>query len=191
MCVYVSHFSRVWLFATHLTAACQAPPSMGFSRQEYWSELPCPPPGDLPEPGIKLVSLMFPGLAGKFFTTSAINSCLTLCDPMDCSTPGLPVHHQLLQLAQTHVHQVSHANQPSHPLSSPSPPAFNLSQFVGLFQWLLHNRWPKDWSFSINPSASVLPMNTQDWFPSGLTGLITLQSKGLSIIFSNTTVQKH
>ena len=61
-------------------------------------------------------------------------SCLTLCDPMDCSTPGLPVHHQLPELAQTHVHRVGDAIQPSHPLLSPSPPAFNLSQYQGLFQ---------------------------------------------------------
>ena len=59
---------------------------------------------------------------------------LTLCDPMDCSMPGFPVHHQLLELAQTHVHQVGDAIQTSHPLSSPSPPAFNLSQHQGLFQ---------------------------------------------------------
>ena len=59
---------------------------------------------------------------------------LTLCDPMDCSTPGFPVHSQLPQLTQTHVHQVGDAIQPSHPLSSPSPPAFNLSQHQGLFQ---------------------------------------------------------
>ena len=61
-------------------------------------------------------------------------SCPTLCDPVDCSTPGLPVHHQLLQLTQTHVRQVSDAIQPSNPLSSPFPPAFNLSQHQGLFQ---------------------------------------------------------
>ena len=61
-------------------------------------------------------------------------SCLTLCDPMDCSTPGFPVHHQLPELAQTYVHRVSDAIQPSHPLSSPSPPAFNLPQHQGLFQ---------------------------------------------------------
>ena len=67
---------------------------------------------------------------------------LTLCDPMDYSTTGFPVHHQLLELAQIHVHQVSDAIQPSHPLSSPSHAAFNVSQY---------------WS-----SASVLPMNTQD-----------------------------
>ena len=60
--------------------------------------------------------------------------CSTLCDPMDHSTRGLPVHHQLPELTQTHVHQVSDAIQPSHPLSSPSPPAFNLSQHQGLFK---------------------------------------------------------
>ena len=63
-------------------------------------------------------------------------SCPTLCDPMDCSTPGFPVHHQLLELAQTHVYRIGDAIQPSHPLSSPSPPAFNLSQHQGLFKWV-------------------------------------------------------
>ena len=67
---------------------------------------------------------------------SVTQSCLTLCDPMDCSTPGFPVHHQLPELAQTHVHRVGDAIQPSHPLSSPSPPAFNLAQHWGLFQWV-------------------------------------------------------
>ena len=62
--------------------------------------------------------------------------CPPLCDPIHCSTPGFPAHHQLLELAQTHVHRVSDAIQPSYPLSSPSPPAFNLSQHQGLFQWL-------------------------------------------------------
>ena len=62
--------------------------------------------------------------------------CPTLCDPMDCSTPGLPVHQQLLEFPQTHVHWVGDAIQPSHPLSSPSPPTFNLSQHWGLFKWV-------------------------------------------------------
>ena len=61
-------------------------------------------------------------------------SCLTLCNPMDCSTPGFPVHHQLPEFTQTHVHRVGDAIQPSHLLSSPSPPAFNLSQHQDLFQ---------------------------------------------------------
>ena len=67
---------------------------------------------------------------------SVTQSCLTLCHPKDSSTPDLPVHHQLLELAQNHVHWVSDAIQPSHPLSSPSPPAFNLFQHQGLFQWV-------------------------------------------------------
>ena len=68
--------------------------------------------------------------------SSVAQSCPTLCDRMGCSTPGFRVHHQLLELAQTHVHWVSDAIQPSHLLSSPSPPAFNLSQHQGLFQWV-------------------------------------------------------
>ena len=66
---------------------------------------------------------------------SVTQSCPTLCDPMDCSMPGLPVHHQLLEFTQTHVHWVGDAIQPSHPLSSPSP-TFNLSQHKGLFKWV-------------------------------------------------------
>ena len=68
--------------------------------------------------------------------SSVAQSCQTLCHPMDCSMPGFPVHHQLPESTQTHVHQVNDAIQPSHPLSSPSPPALNLSQHQGLFQWL-------------------------------------------------------
>ena len=69
-----------------------------------------------------------------FFTFSSVaQSCPILCDPMDCSTPGLPVHHQILEFTQTHVHQIGDAIQPSDPLSSPSP-AFNLSQHQGLFK---------------------------------------------------------
>ena len=66
--------------------------------------------------------------------SSVAQSCLTLCNPMNCSTPGLPVHHQLLESTQTHVHQIGDAIQPSHPLSSPLPPALNLSQHQGLFK---------------------------------------------------------
>ena len=67
---------------------------------------------------------------------SVTQPCLTLCDTMDYSMPGLPVHHQLPEFIQTHVHWASDAKQPSHPLLSPSPPAFNLSQHQGLFQWV-------------------------------------------------------
>ena len=68
--------------------------------------------------------------------SSVTQSCPTLCDPVDCSTPGLPVHHQLPEFTQTHIHWVGDAIQPSHPLSSPSPPTFNLCQHQGLFQWV-------------------------------------------------------
>ena len=74
---------------------------------------------------------------------------------MDCSSPGFPVHHQLLELAQTHVHQAGNAIQPSHPLSCPSHPAFDLSQHQGLSnESVLHIRWPKYWSFSFSISPS-------------------------------------
>ena len=138
----LSHFIHVWIFATLWTVAHQVPLSMGFSRQEYWSRLPCSPPGDFPYPGIKSMFLMSPALAGVSFTTSTtwelvqLLGHVQLCDPMDCSTTGLPVHHQLLEFTQTHVHWVSDAIQPSHPLLSPSPPAFNLSQHQGLFKWV-------------------------------------------------------
>ena len=87
--------------------------------------------------------------------SSVTQSCLTLCDPMDCSTPGFPVYQQLPELASTHVHWVSDAIQPIHPLSFPSPPAFNLSQHQGLFQWVSSSHQvAKDWSFSFSISPS-------------------------------------
>ena len=67
---------------------------------------------------------------------SEVQSCATLCDPLGCSMPGLPVHHQLPEFTQTHVHWVGDAIQPSHPLSTPSPPTFNLYQHQGLFKWV-------------------------------------------------------
>ena len=70
-----------------------------------------------------------------FSSVQSLN-CVRLCDPMDCSTPGLPVHHQLPEFTQTHVHRVGDAIQPSHPLSSPSSPALNLSQHQGFFKWV-------------------------------------------------------
>ena len=87
--------------------------------------------------------------------SSVAQSCPILFDPMKCSTRGLPVHHQLLEFTQTHIHWVSDAIQPSHPLLSPSPPALNLSQHQGLFKWVtLCIRWPKYWSFSFSISPS-------------------------------------
>ena len=87
---------------------------------------------------LSLLSVLLFGIFLKF--SSVAQSCPTLCDPMNCSTPGLPVHHQLLEFTQTHVHWVGDAIQPSHPLSSPSPPALNLSQNQGLFQWVSSSR---------------------------------------------------
>ena len=115
----------------------------------------------------------------------------TLCNPMDCSTPAFPVYHQLLELAQTHVHWVSDAIQPSHPLSSPSPSTFNFSQHQGLFQGVNSSSGGQGIGASASASASVLSMNIQDWFPLGWTRLIFLMSKGLSRVFSNITIQKH
>ena len=87
---------------------------------------------------------------------------------MDCSAPGFPVHHQLPELTQTHIHWADDVSQPSHPLSSSSPPALNLSQYQGLFKWVLRIRWPKYWSFSfsISPSNeySELISFRIDWF---------------------------
>ena len=123
-----------------------------------------------------------------FQFSSVAQSCPTLCDPMDCSIPGFPVHHQLLELTQTLVHCVDDAIQPSHPLSSPFPLTFNLFQHQGLFQWVSSSHQVAK---ELSASASVFPMNTQDWFPLGWTGLISLQFKGLARVFSNTTVQKH
>ena len=93
--------------------------------------------------------------------SSVAESCLTLCEPMGCSSPGFPVHHQLLECAQTYVHRVDDAIQPSHPLSSPSPPALNLSQHQDLFPM---SQFFESGGQSIRASAStsVLPMNIQD-----------------------------
>ena len=88
-----------------------------------------------------------------FQFSSVAQSCPTLRNPMNRSTPGLPVHHQLLEFTQTHVHQVGDAIQPSPPLSSPSPPAFNLPR-VCSSESALHIRWPKYWSFSFSISPS-------------------------------------
>ena len=112
--------------------------------------------------------------ARDIFSSVQSLSCVRLCDPMDCSMPGIPVHHQLLELAQTHVHWIGDAIQPFHPLSSPSPPALSLSQhqMSQLFTW-------GGWSIRASASASVLPVNIQGWFPLEWTGLISLQSRGL------------
>ena len=117
-------------------------------------------------------------------------SGVRLCNPLDCSTPRFLFLHHLLELVQTHVHWVGDAIQLSHSLLSPSPPVFHLSQHQGFF--LMSQFFASDsQNIGASASASVLPMNTQDWFPLGLTGLISLQSKWLSRVFFNTTVQKY
>ena len=148
--------------------AYQTPQSMGFSRQEYWSGLLFPSPVQF---------------------SSVAQSCPILCDPMNCSTPSLPVHHQLPEFTQTCLHWVGDAIQPSHPLSSPSPPALNPSQHQSL-PVSQHFAWSGQ-SIAVSALASILPVNTQDWSPSEWTDWISLQSKGLSRVFSNTTVQKY
>ena len=109
---------------------------------------------------------------------------------MDCSTPGFPVLHSLSEFAQIHVCGVDDAIQPSHPLSPPSPPVLNLSQHQGLSQM---TRLFASGSQSTGASASpsVQPVNIQGWFPLGLTGLISLMSKGILRAFSSTTLWKH
>ena len=119
---------------------------------------------------------------------SVTKSCPTLCNPVDCNMPGFPVLHCLPEFARTHVHWVSDAIQPSHPLLSPSPlPSIFPSIRVFSNDQLLASGGQ---SFGVPASASTLPMNIQGWFPLGLTSLILL-SKGLSIVLSNTTVQEH
>ena len=121
----------------------------------------------------------------SFLFSSVAQPYPNLCYPMDCSTPGFPVQHQLLELAQTHVHWVSDTIQPSYPVFpfsclqfSPASGSFPMSQFFA----------SGGQSTGVSTSASVLSVNIQDWFPLGLTSLISLWSKGLSRVFSNTTV---
>ena len=121
--------------------------------------------------------------------SSVAQSCLTVCDPVDCSMPGFPVHHQLPELAETHVHHLvmpSNHLIPCHPIlflphSFPASGSFLVCQFFA----------SGGQSIGALASTSVLPMNTQDWSPLGWTGWISLQSKGLARVFSNTAVQKH
>ena len=134
-----------------MTIACRAPPSMPFPRQEYWSGLPFSFSRGSSQPrdktwisctGRQFLYHWALGSPKQLLTWTKINlqfssvtqSCPTLEDPMNCSTSGLPVHHQLQEFTQTHVHRVGDTIQPSHPLSSPSPPAPNPSQHQSLFQ---------------------------------------------------------
>ena len=141
VCVLVTQ-SCLTLCQSLWTVACQAPLSMGFSRQEYWSGLPCSSHGYLSDPGIEsgppaLQANSLPSKPpGKPYIcsvqfSSVAQSYPPLCDPKNYSMPGLPVHHQLLEFTQTHVHRVGDAIQPSHPLSSllllpPIPPSIRI-----------------------------------------------------------------
>ena len=138
--------------------------------------------------------------------SSVAQSCPTLCDPMNCSMSGLPVHHQLLEFTQTHVHRVGDAMQPSHPLSSPFPPAPNPSQHQSfpmsqLFAW-------GGQSTGVSALTSVLPKNTQGWSPLGglvgspcsprdsqesspTTQFKSINSSGLSFLHSPTLTSIH
>ena len=193
--------SRIWFFATSWNVVCQAPLSTGILQARILERvampssqgssqsrdgtciscigrqgsLPLAPPTGKGEPGLKrrlvVQSLSLVG----FFATS-------------CSTPCFPVLHYLPKFAQTHVHWVDDVIQPSHPLSSPSPPAFNPSQHLGLFQWVS----------SSHQVAKILELQLQhrsfqrtfSCFPLGWTGWISLLSKGLSRLFFITTVWK-
>ena len=127
--------------------------------------------------------------SGKFIGCAIVWVFITRLPKYLCWNPS-SVHHQLLKLAQTHVYRVSGAIQPSHPLLSPSPPAFNLSHHQGLSQWVSSScHMAKVLELQLQHQSCQ--MNIQDWFPLGLTGLISLQSKRLSRVFSNTTVQRH
>ena len=115
-------------------------------------------------------------------------SPVQLCNPMNRSMPGLPVHHQLPEFTQTHVHQVSDAIKTSHPLPSPSPPGPNPSQHqIFSNESILRMRWPKYWSFSY----SISPFNEHSRLSSFRMIWISMQSKGLSRVFSSTRVLKH
>ena len=162
------------------TMDCNTPASSVyvFPRQEYWSGLPFPSPGDLPNPKTEPTSLALGGCC------SVTKSCPALCNSMDCNKPGFPVLHYLPESAQIHVHWVGDDIQLSHISSSVVPFSFHLLPFPvsGSFpvSWLLASDGQ---SIGASVSASVLPMNVQGWFPLGLTGLISLQSEGLSGVF--------
>ena len=129
---------------------------------------------------IRLLSLQFRSVA---------QLCLTLCNPVDCSNQGLPVHHQLPELTQTHVHWFSDAIQPSHPVV---PFSSCLQSFLASRSFQVSQLFASGGqSIGVPASASVRPVNIQDWIPLGWTGWTSLQSSGLSRVVFNTTVQNH
>ena len=221
----LSCFSRVQLFATPGTIAHQAPLSMGFSRQDYWSGLPFSSSGDLPDSGIKPRSPALqadsllceppgkpwtPGISSRDWSVGDRSG--TICEAF--LEPSRSIFSSVAQPCSTlrDPHGLQHARLPC---PSPTPGACSnscplsrwchptISSSVIPFSSCLQS-FPASESFPMSQffascgqgigvlvSASVLPMNIQDWFPLGLTGWISWQSKGLSRVFSNTTVQKH
>ena len=139
--------------------------------------------------------------------SSVAQSCPTLCDPMNCSIPGLPVHHQLPEFTQTHVHWLRDAIQPSHPLSSPSPPAPNPSQHQSLFQWVSSSHevakvldfHPQHQSFQWTPRTDLLqnglvgsPCSPRDSQESSPTPQFkSINSSLLSFLYSSTLTSIH
>ena len=158
LCAMVGCCSHVWLFGTTWTVAHQASLSMGFSKQGYWSGLLCLPPGDHPNPRITPSSLSLlnwqedslplsvPGKPYLTYQFSSVQSLsrVRLCDPMNCSTPGLPVHHWLPESIQTHVLRVGDVIQPCHPLCHTLLlPSICPSIRVFSNESTLRMRWPK------------------------------------------------
>ena len=131
---------------------------------------------------IQKTKIMASGPISSVQFSSVTQSCPTLCDPMNCSMPGLPVHHQIPEFNQTHVHWVSDAIQPAHPLLSPSPPAPNPSQHQSLFPISQLFTWGGQ-STRVSALASFLPKKSQGWSPSEWTGWISLQSDSLIPLF--------
>ena len=121
-----------------------------------------------------ILFVQFSSISVQFNSVQSLSP--TLCDPMNCNMPGYPVHHQLLEIIQTHVNWVGDAIQPSHPL--PSPLLLHLQSFPASGSFPMSRFFPScGQSIGVSASASVLPMNTQDWSALGLTGWISLQSK--------------
>ena len=164
---------------------------LGFSRQEYWSNQFVMPFSRGSSQHRTPTHISYVSYIGRWVLYHLHNvgnpsyACYCsvahpwpiLCDPMNCSMPGFPALQHHPELAQTHVRWVTDAIQSSHPLPSPLPSAFNLSHFrVFSNELALCIRWPK---FGVSASASVLSTNIQDWYSLGLTGLISLASKGL------------
>ena len=165
MCSYILNSLQTRLLLAYMASLCKWEK---ISVLSWWSRMQ--------------MSYIFSPQSVSQSVSSVAQSCLTLCDPMNCSTPGLPVHHQLLEFTQTHVHPaISSSVVPfsSCPHSPPASECFSMSQ--------LFARGGQ--SIGVSASPSVLPKNTQDWSPLEWTDWISSQSKGLSRVFSNTTVQ--